>query len=67
MKYLLFAILFILAVSGVHFVIVKLSPDRSVESGLKRVQTEDQSIQAEEDNSVWDVQRNNNNNVPRHP
>lgn len=67
MRYFIIALLFLSAVLGIHTFLVDRAPDRSVESGLQRTgPVEDQARQAQEDDkSIWDIQRQRRNNVPR--
>lgn len=66
MRYFIIALIIIAATFGIHTLIVNSSPDRSVESGLERNGSVDETRQAQEDDkSIWDTQRQNRNHVPR--
>lgn len=66
MKYFIISILIIFAVFGVHRAIVGNQPTNAVESGLHRPHTEGETIQAEEDQSIHNTQRENENNIHRY-
>lgn len=66
MRFFFIGIAVILAIVIAHRVVVNMSPDHSREAGLKRVPQEDTSRQAQEDKSIWNTQRENRNQVPRH-
>lgn len=65
MKYFIWAIITVVIVICIDILIVKNSPDHSVEAGLKRSVPTDLK-QAEEDMNIWETQRQNKNDVPRH-
>jgi hypothetical protein len=64
MKYFLMALAFIIAVIVVETYVVKISPDHSRKAGLNRSVPYER--QAQENNTIWDTQRKNKSQVPRH-
>lgn len=63
MKPLLYAILTIGVIVGLARFTHEFLPDNSAESGLRRDAPEER--QAEEDNSIWETQRYNKNDIER--
>jgi hypothetical protein len=66
MRYFIISVLLLLVAVGIHRIVLHSTPDRSRESGLRRVEQENPPVkQSQEEKTSFDIQREGRNVPPR--